>query len=116
MAPLRRGMRAVYHKEGTGPGIEYWLRSLENSSTQPGSERDRQPCRRVASVFLVNDDERGLHHDYEVWLEELAPHAPNDVGGLEAVGPRTVGTTVPERTPVQAGQDRRRAHEVERNS
>jgi thiamine phosphate synthase YjbQ (UPF0047 family) len=21
-------------------------------------------------------DERGLHHDYEVWLEELAPHAP----------------------------------------
>ena len=29
----------------------------------------------AASVF-INDDERGLHHDYEVWLEELAPHAP----------------------------------------
>jgi secondary thiamine-phosphate synthase enzyme len=29
----------------------------------------------TASVF-INDDERGLHHDYEVWLEELAPHAP----------------------------------------
>ena len=28
-----------------------------------------------ASVF-VNDDESGLHHDYEVWLEKLAPHAP----------------------------------------
>ena len=28
-----------------------------------------------ASVF-INDDERGLHHDYEVWLEKLAPHAP----------------------------------------
>ena len=28
-----------------------------------------------ASVF-INDDERGLHHDYEVWLETLAPHAP----------------------------------------
>ena len=27
-----------------------------------------------ASVF-INDDERGLHHDYEVWLERLAPHA-----------------------------------------
>ena len=29
----------------------------------------------TASVF-INDDESGLHHDYEVWLEELAPHAP----------------------------------------
>jgi secondary thiamine-phosphate synthase enzyme len=38
-----------------------------------------------ASVF-INDDERGLHHDFEVWLEKLAPHAPtsqyrhNDTG------------------------------------
>ena len=31
----------------------------------------------TASVF-INDDESGLHHDYEVWLEELAPHAPID--------------------------------------
>ncbi len=29
----------------------------------------------TASVF-INDDESGLHHDYEVWLENLAPHAP----------------------------------------
>jgi secondary thiamine-phosphate synthase enzyme len=39
----------------------------------------------TASVF-INDDERGLHTDYEEWLEELAPHAPvsqyrhNDTG------------------------------------
>ncbi len=38
-----------------------------------------------ASVF-VNDDESGLHHDFEVFLEKLAPHAPvsqyrhNDTG------------------------------------
>lgn len=38
-----------------------------------------------ASVF-VNDDEPGLHHDYDAWLEKLAPHAPtsqyrhNDTG------------------------------------
>jgi len=38
-----------------------------------------------ASVF-INDDEPGLHHDYEAWLEKLAPHAPtsqyrhNDTG------------------------------------
>ena len=29
----------------------------------------------TASVF-INDDESGLHHDYEVWLEGLAPHTP----------------------------------------
>ena len=29
----------------------------------------------TASVF-INDDESGLHHDYEVWLERLAPHEP----------------------------------------
>ena len=29
----------------------------------------------TASVF-INDDESGLHHDYEVWLEHLAPHEP----------------------------------------
>ena len=29
----------------------------------------------TASVF-INDDESGLHADYEQWLEELAPHEP----------------------------------------
>ncbi len=29
----------------------------------------------TASVF-INDDEPGLHHDYEQWLEGLAPHEP----------------------------------------
>ena len=39
----------------------------------------------TASVY-INDDESGLHHVYEVWLEKLAPHAPpsqyrhNDTG------------------------------------
>ncbi len=38
-----------------------------------------------ASVY-INDDEGGLLHDYDVWLEKLAPHAPvsqyrhNDTG------------------------------------
>jgi len=30
-----------------------------------------------ASVF-INDDERGLHHDFEVWLEKLAPEKPHN--------------------------------------
>jgi len=29
----------------------------------------------TASVF-INDDEPGLHHDFEVWLEGLAPEKP----------------------------------------
>ncbi len=29
----------------------------------------------TASVF-INDDESGLHQDYERWLEQLAPHDP----------------------------------------
>jgi hypothetical protein len=28
---------------------------------------------RVVGVF-ISDDESGLHHDYGVWLERLAPH------------------------------------------
>lgn len=43
------------------------------------------PMHITASVF-INDDERGLHSDYESWLEKVAPHAPvaqyrhNDTG------------------------------------
>jgi len=29
----------------------------------------------TASVF-INDDELGLHQDYDLWLEKLAPHEP----------------------------------------
>ena len=31
----------------------------------------------TASVF-INDDENGLHHDFEVFLEKLAPEKPYD--------------------------------------
>lgn len=31
----------------------------------------------TASVF-INDDESGLHHDLEVWLERLAPEKPHN--------------------------------------
>ena len=33
------------------------------------------PMHITASVF-INDDESGLHHDYEIFLERLAPHEP----------------------------------------
>jgi len=49
------------------------------------------------SVFLVNDDERGLHQDHGKWLEGLAPHATtsqylHDRTG-EACPERNEGTT-----------------------
>ena len=40
----------------------------------------------ITSSVFINDDERGLHADFKVWLEKLAPHAPtsqyrhNDTG------------------------------------
>ena len=33
------------------------------------------PMHITASVF-INDDEDGLHQDYENWLERIAPHEP----------------------------------------
>lgn len=32
----------------------------------------------ITSSVFINDDEPGLHHDYEVWLEKLAPEKPYD--------------------------------------
>jgi secondary thiamine-phosphate synthase enzyme len=30
----------------------------------------------ITAAVFINDDESGLHHDFEVWLEKLAPHEP----------------------------------------
>lgn len=32
----------------------------------------------ITSSVFINDDEQGLHHDFEVWLEKLAPEKPYD--------------------------------------
>ena len=32
----------------------------------------------ITSSVFINDDESGLHHDFEVWLEGLAPEKPYD--------------------------------------
>jgi secondary thiamine-phosphate synthase enzyme len=55
-ASTDRGTRAVYDKEGTDPC----------------------KCNAHCCISVISDDEYGLHDDYEVWLEELAPHAPID--------------------------------------
>lgn len=30
----------------------------------------------ITSSVFINDDELGLHHDFEMWLEKLAPEKP----------------------------------------
>ena len=49
------------------------------------------PILKVLCEDLYNDDEGGLHHDFEVWLERLAPHGPvsqyhHNVGEYNADG------------------------------
>jgi hypothetical protein len=62
MVSTVRGMRAVYDKEGIAPC---------------GSDAHCCECVPVTSFRTgINDDEYGLHQDYEKWLEGLAPHAP----------------------------------------
>ena len=61
--PARRGFVNIT------PQVEHCLRE---SGIQEGLCLVN-PMHITASVF-INDDESGLHHDYDVWLEELAPH------------------------------------------
>jgi len=59
---------------------------LETAKADSGNcESIVNPMHITASVF-INDDESGLHRDYDAWLEKLAPHEPtgqyrhNDTG------------------------------------
>lgn len=52
--------------------------TLEDCVKQSGIKEGLLLCNAMhitASVF-INDDESGLHHDFEVWLEKLAPEKP----------------------------------------
>jgi secondary thiamine-phosphate synthase enzyme len=51
---------------------------VENCLRESGIKEGLVLCNAMhitASVF-INDDESGLHHDFEVWLEKLAPEKP----------------------------------------
>ncbi|WP_303722558.1 secondary thiamine-phosphate synthase enzyme YjbQ [Malonomonas rubra] len=63
--PLRREFRNITHE-------------IEGCLRDSGIKEGLLLCNAMhitASVF-INDDERGLHHDFERWLEGLAPHEP----------------------------------------
>jgi secondary thiamine-phosphate synthase enzyme len=52
---------------------------VENCLHESGIKEGLLLCNAMhitASVF-INDDESGLHHDYEIWLEKLAPEKPH---------------------------------------
>ena len=53
---------------------------VQKAVTESGVKEGLVLCNAMhitASVF-INDDESGLHHDFEAWLEKLAPEKPYD--------------------------------------
>ena len=55
-------------------------RQVEDALAESGIQEGLvlvNPMHITASVF-INDDEGGLHSDYDKWLEKIAPHAPVD--------------------------------------
>jgi secondary thiamine-phosphate synthase enzyme len=65
--PVRRGLVNITHQ-------------VENALAESGIREGMALVNAMhitASVF-INDDETGLHHDFEVWLEKLAPEKPHE--------------------------------------
>ncbi len=53
---------------------------IQNCLSESGIKEGLLLCNAMhitASVF-INDDESGLHHDFEKWLEKLAPENPHN--------------------------------------
>ena len=63
--PSRRGLQNITRQV---------QKAIETSGIKEGLVLVN-PMHITASVF-INDDESGLHHDFEVWLEKLAPEKP----------------------------------------
>lgn len=51
---------------------------VENCLRESGIQEGMVLCNamHITSSVFINDDESGLHHDFEVWLEKLAPEKP----------------------------------------
>jgi hypothetical protein len=76
------------------PGLAHEHGAIESARSRPPQKESgvREGLALVkamhitASVF-INDDERGLHADYEAWLERLAPHEFAITAGKLDFGP-----------------------------
>ncbi len=53
-------------------------RQVEDCLRESGIQEGLLLCNamHITSSVFINDDESGLHDDYEVWLEKLAPEKP----------------------------------------
>jgi secondary thiamine-phosphate synthase enzyme len=83
LSPLVNGIMKSYYKElhFTVAGRRAFLNittQVEECLAESGIKEGLLLCNAMhitASVF-INDDESGLHKDFELWLEKLAPHLP----------------------------------------
>jgi len=70
--------KELFFKIPTRRGFVNITRDVEACLAESGIREGLLLCNAMhitASVF-INDDESGLHQDYERWLEQLAPHEP----------------------------------------
>jgi secondary thiamine-phosphate synthase enzyme len=70
--------RELHFNLPTRRGLVNITRQVEDALRDSGIQEGLllvNPMHITASVF-INDDESGLHHDFEVWLEKLAPEKP----------------------------------------
>lgn len=71
--------RQVLHMHlPTRRGLQNITRQVQQAVEESGIKEGLvlvNPMHITASVF-INDDESGLHSDFEVWLEKLAPEKP----------------------------------------
>lgn len=71
--------RELHFNLPTRRGLVNITRLVEDALRESGVQEGLiliNPMHITASVF-INDDESGLHHDFEVWLEKLAPEKPH---------------------------------------
>jgi len=72
--------RQVLHMHlPTRRGLQNITRQVQQAVEESGIKEGLvlvNPMHITASVF-INDDESGLHNDFEVWLEKLAPEKPH---------------------------------------
>ncbi len=75
---MRSYRKELYFNIGTRRGFVNITTELMQCLKESGIREGLLLCNAMhitASVF-VNDDERGLHQDFEKWLEKLAPEKP----------------------------------------
>jgi len=71
--------KEIYFNIPTRRGLKNITRDVQQAINESGIKEGLvlvNAMHITASVF-INDDESGLHYDYEVWLEKLAPEKPH---------------------------------------